>query len=341
MAKILCSGGCGHMGSWLVDYLVDRGHDVSVIDNLSRGKESNLEYAIKKGAILHKVDLRSGAKVKKIIEDEKPEVLYVLHAHAAEIQSIFNPVYTTMVNYIGFLNLLVPAINEGVKTVVATTSMAVYGDNPHLPFSETEPANPEDPYGITKAATERLLYVYGKEFGFNWVVIRPHNIFGPRQDISNPYRNVLGIWMNRIMQGKPPIIYGDGLQKRAFTYIDDCTRYIAEAAFTSKAYGEMINIGSEAVTTLNYACEKVVEAMETDIRPVHGPPRPAEVKNAWCSSDKARMLLGYETTTSLKDGLKKMATWAKSVGPQEFDYWIWDDWEVKRHVPDVWRLKEL
>lgn len=175
----------------------------------------------------------------------------------------------------------------------------------------------------------------------NGKILWSGNCYGPRQDISNPYRNVLGIWMNRIMQGKPPIIYGDGLQKRAFTYIDDCTEYIAESAFTPKAYGEIINIGSEAAITLNDACEKVVEAMGTSIRPVHGPPRPAEVKNAWCSSEKAKRILGYETTTSLKDGLRKMAKWAKSVGPQEFDYWTWDDWEVKRHVPDVWRLKEL
>lgn len=327
------------MGSWLVDYLVDRGHEVSVIDNLSRGKALNLEYAIKKGAKLYTTDLRDAEGVKEIVLKEKPEILYVLHAHAAEIQSLFNPIYTTMVNYVGFLNLLVPAVNMGIKTVVATTSMAVYGANPRLPFRETEPTNPEEPYGITKAATERLLYMYGKEFDFNWVVIRPHNVYGERQDIANPYRNVLGIWMNRIMHGKPPVIYGDGEQKRAFTYIDDCTKYIAEAAFTPEAYGEIINIGSEDVTTLNNACEQVIETMGTDIRPIHGSPRPAEVKEAWCSSDKARKILGYETTTSLKDGLKKMAEWAKSVGPQKFDYW--ESFEIERNVPEVWRLKKL
>lgn len=329
------------MGSWLVDYLVDQGHEVSVIDNLSRGRESNLEYALSKGANLYPVDVRDGDAVKSVMEAERPEVMYVLHAHAAEIQSLFNPIYTTMVNYVGFLNLLVPAINQGVKTVVATTSMAVYGDNPHPPFRESEPTNPEDPYGITKAATERLLYIYGKEFGLNWVVIRPHNVYGPRQDIANPYRNVLGIWMNRIMKGKPPIIYGDGFQKRAFTYIDDCTKYIAESAFNPRAYGEIINVGSEDVTTLNDACEKVIEAMGVDIKPIHGPPRPAEVREAWCSSDKARAVLGYETTTTLKEGLKKMAEWAWSVRPQEFDYWEDSKWEINRNIPEVWRMKML
>jgi len=327
------------LGSWLVDYLVDKGHKVSVIDNLSRGKASNLDYAIRKGAKLYTADVRDGEKMRQIVEKEKPEALYVLHAHAAEIQSLFNPIYTTMVNYIGFLNLLVPAVNEGVETIVATTSMACYGENPRLPFMETDPANPEDPYGITKVATERLLHVYGKEFKFNWVVLRPHNVYSERQDIANPYRNVLGIWMNQIMHGKPPMIYGDGEQKRAFTYIDDCTKYIAEAAFTPRAYGEIINVGSEDVVTLNSACERVIEAMESDIRPVHGPPRPAEVKEAWSSSDKARRILGYETTTTLKDGLKKMAAWAKKQGPQEFSYW--ESFEINRNIPEAWRLRKI
>jgi len=337
--RVLVTGGAGHLGSHLVDYLVERGHDVAVIDNLSRGRASNLDDALAKGARLHGFDLRDGEFTEKIISKERPEIIYALHAHAAEIQSLYNPIYTTMVNYVGFLNLLVPAINYGVKTVLATTSMAVYGANPRPPFREDEPTNPEDPYGVTKAATEQILRIYGKEFGLNWVVIRPHNVYGERQDLANPYRNVLGIWMNRIMKGLPPIIYGDGEQRRAFTYIDDCTKYIAEAAFTPKAYGEIINIGSEEAVTLNEACAVVVEAMGRDLAPVHGPPRPAEVREAYCSSDKARRLLGYETSTPLREGVAKMARWAWSVGPRDFEYW--DSFEIKKKVLKVWEERQL
>lgn len=330
--RALVTGGAGFMGSHLVDWLVDEGHEVLVIDNLSRGKE---EYVNKKAHFI-RADLRQMRKW----DVGKVDIIYHLAAHAAEGQSVFTPKFTFDVNVGGFLNLFTEAINQRVETFVFTSSMAVFGNQPELPMRESQPRQPEDPYGVTKAAIERLLEIYSQVYNYNYVIIRPHNVYGPRQSLSNPYRNVIGIWMNRIMQGKPPIIYGDGQQTRAFTYIDDCTPYLAKAAFTKKVYGEIINIGSEDVVSINEACRLVLEKMDSDLKPIYRPARPLEVKHAYCSSEKARRILGYHTSTNLERGIEKMAEWAKSQGPQPFNY-VAEQFEIVRKVPNVWRLKEL
>lgn len=335
--KVLVTGGAGFIGSHLVDYLIKEGHDVWVFDDLSRGTKDNLNPK----AVFFEVDLRDRLKVRYFMDVIKPEVIFHLASHAAEGQSVFVPRFTFEVDLIGFLNLFTEAINVGFETFVFTSSMAVYGNQPELPMREEQPCQPTDPYGVTKAGIERLLQVYNKIFDFNHVVIRPHNVYGPRQSLTNPYRNVMGIWINRIMHDRPPIIYGDGNQTRAFTYIDDCVPYLAKSAWTKEAYGETINIGSEDVHTIKDVCSIVLEKMESSLKPIHRPARPLEVKHAWCSSDKARRILGYKTSTSLEEGIERMTEWAKSVGPQPFHYWSWEDFEIKRKVPDVWRLREL
>lgn len=333
--KILVTGGAGFMGSHLSDYLVKQGHDVVVLDNLSGGRR---DYVNPRAQFIH-CDLRSREACVKAVENV--EIIYHLAAHAAEGQSVFAPTYTTETNLIGFLNLLTAAISKDIETFVFTSSMSVYGTQPELPMREDHPRQPQDPYGITKAACEQLLEIYEELFDFNYVILRPHNVYGERQIMDFPYRNVIAIFMNRIMQGKPPIIYGDGEQERAFTYISDCTPYVAESAFIDQAYGEIINIGSEEVVTINKLAEIVLEKMGSDLRPIKFPPRPSEVKFAYCSSAKARRLLGYETTTPLEVGIERMAKWAKEQGPQPFRYWNWKDFEIKKKVPTVWKDKRL
>lgn len=323
------------MGSHLTDYLVAQGQDILSLDDLSGGRK---EYVNPKARFIHG-DLKDREVCKKVVK--KVDVIYHLAAHAAEGQSVFTPRYTVETNLIGFINLLTAAINEGVKTFVFTSSMAVYGSQPQLPMKEEHPRKPEDPYGISKVACEELLEIYNELFDFNYAILRPHNVYGERQRVNNPYRNVIGIFMNRIMHGKPPIIYGDGEQERAFTYISDCIPYVAECAFNERAYGEIINIGSEEVVTINHLAKIVLEKMGSELKPIYVPPRPLDVKRAYSSSEKARRLLGYETSTPLEVGIGRMAKWAKSIGPQAFKYWKWEDFEIKKNVPRVWKDKEI
>lgn len=337
--NMLVTGGAGFMGSHLAEYLLKKGHNVRVFDSMAGGFEDNLSFpSIDKKPELVKGDLREKKDCEKAVEGV--DTVYHLAASACEGKSVFTPINNTMINYVGSMNLLVSAINAGVKRFVFTSSMAVYGKQTEMPMREEQKPNPEDPYGLAKAAFERLLWIYSGIFDFEYVIIRPHNVYGPKQNLVDPYRNVIGIFMNRIMKNLPPIIYGDGLQKRAFTYIDDCTPYIAEAAFTKKAFGQIINIGSEEVVTIKNLADVVLRAMKSDLKPEYAPPRPTEVKFAFCSSDKARKLLGYETSTTLEQGVNKMAEWAKKVGPRPFKYGEFE-WEIKEKIPKVWKDKIL
>lgn len=351
MVRVLVTGAGGLIGSWLVDFLAVGGHEIVAVDNLEGGKAN---YVNPK-ARLYTLDLRHADAIKELVYHTKPQVIFHMAAFAAEGASIFNPIYTVESNLIGFLNLFTSALDVGFKTFIFTSSMAVYGDQ-HLNlgrtsylfgsrkvlsgFDENNLRQPVDPYGITKADIERYLEIYSKEFGFNYVIIRPHNVYGPRQSLTNPYRNVLGIWMNRIMNGKAPIIYGDGEQTRAFTYVEDCVLYIAESAFMKQVYGEIFNMGSDEVHTVNEACRIVMDAMGYEGKPIYAPERPLEVKHAWCLQEKAKRILGYETKTSLKEGVGKMATWAKKVGPQPFSYWT-QPFEIQKKIPKVWKEKQL
>lgn len=353
MAKILVTGGAGFMGSHLVKHLAEQGHYVMALDNLEIGKR---EY-VHEDADFYNIDLTDECAVRMLIEAEKPEVIYHLAAHAAEGQSVFTPCYTVQSNMIGFLNLFTSILNEGFETFVFTSSMAVYGDQStsysghsgqgkgYRPegtgFKEDMPRKPVDPYGITKADIERYLELYSKEFGFNYVIIRPHNVYGPNQSLSNPYRNVMGIWMNRIMHGKPPIIYGTGEQTRAFTYIDDVTHVIAESAWNKLAYGEIFNIGSDEVHTVNHAADVVMNAMNFKERAIHAPERPMEVKHAWCNQEKAKAMLKYNPAISLEDGVQLMADWATRRGPEPFKYWDENLFDIKKKIPKVWSEQQL
>jgi len=336
--RVLVTGGAGFIGSWLVDELVNQGHEVTVLDNLEGGKQSNVNPK----AEFFQGDLR----IKKYCEmavNDKPEVIFHCAAFAAEGASVFNPRYAVESNLIGFLNLFTSALNVGFETFVFFSSIAVYGKDPPISgFLEYMPRKPVDPYGITKSAVECFLELYSKEFGFNYVIFRPYNVYGERQNLADPYRNALGIWMNRIMQGRSPIIYGDGSQKRAFSYIGDSAPIMVKAAWTKQAYGEVFNIGSSEVVTIKEACRIVMDAMDYKGEPIYTPERPLEVKHTWCCTEKAKQILSYEAKTSLTEGVAKMAVWAKQQGPHSFNYWNEErKFEITKKVPDVWTLKEI
>ncbi len=328
MARILVTGGAGFMGSWLVDELLERGHEVTSVDDLSGGFMRN----VSKGCKFVKMDMRDSKKVDRVVKGQ--DVICHLAAYAAEGQSVFSPREINDINIKPMNNLLVSAVNHDVKKLLFTSSMAVYGSQ-KAPFSESMPAKPDDPYGVGKLYCERMLQIFSNVYDFDHVILRPHNVYGERQNISDPYRNVLGIWINSIMRGKPPYIYGDGNQTRAFSYIEDITTPLANAVESDKPNGEVINLGGHEPITINKACGVVLGMMESKLKPVYLEERPCEVKHAWCTTEKSENLLGYKDNHSLLVGLKKMISWAKTVGEQKPSYRI--PLEITKKAPKVWR----
>lgn len=335
--KILVTGSAGFMGSHLVNSLLDLGYkDIFGIDDLSGGYLDN----VNPDSYFSKLDLRDKKKTAIYIQKVKPKIIFHLAADATEGRSQFTPLSCTERNYLAYLNLLVPAIKNGLKKIILTSSMSVYGSQ-RPPFSEDTPRLPDDIYGISKAAMERATEILSRVHGFKYVIIRPHNVYGPGQNLSDPYRNVVAIFINRLLNKKNFYIYGDGRQKRAFSYIDDFTPYIIKATFLKEAEGEIFNIGPIEESTINKLAQIVLHAFFPDgevpqnLKPKYLPPRPMEVKEAWCTIDKARNVLGYKATVGLKEGVKRMVAWAKRKGPQKFYYL--DDLElVNKNAPLTW-----
>ena len=328
--KILVTGGAGFMGSWLVDELISRGCQVISVDNLHGGRKENINPKCR----FVKMDLRDWGKVEKVTEGV--DAIFHLASYAAEGQSFFSPIQINDINITPMNNLLVAAVNKDIEKFIFTSTMAVYGDQ-EPPFSEDMPRKPVDPYACAKAYCERMLEIFSKIYGLKYTIIRPHNVYGPRQNIYDPYRNVLMIWINRIMREKPPFIYGDGEQKRAFSYIKDVTPALANAIFREKANREIINLGSNEVVTINEACRIVLTAMGSKLEPVHVEERPGEVKLAYCTVEKSEKLLDYTTRHTLSEGVTKMVKWAEKIGPQKPTYTL--PLEIEKRVPRVWKEK--
>lgn len=339
--KVLVTGAAGFMGSHLVDALLDLGHEVHSLDDLSWGYKENVNPESK----FIKLDLQDKQKTENYINEIKPEYVFHLAADATEGRSQFTPINSTQRNYGAYLNLLVPSIKNGMKKMILTSSMSVYGAQ-MPPFSEDMERRPEDIYAISKAAMEHSTEILSKVFGFKYTIIRPHNVYGSRQNLADPYRNVIAIFINRLLQGKNFFIYGTGEQKRSFSYIDDFTPYIVKAGFDDIANGEIFNIGPVEECTINQLGDVVLDVFFPDgnipenMKPQHMPPRPLEVADAWCTAEKAEKLLGYKTSVSLKEGITKMVEWARSVGPMPFHYL--DNLElVSDATPDTWTKKLL
>lgn len=333
MSRILVTGVAGFMGSHLAEYLANQGHTVYGIDNLSIGIRSNVPDNI----IFDVLDLRRAKQVEEYIGGVRPELIYHTAAWAHEGLSQFMPRLITENNYNAFLNFIVPAIKHNVQRVVIFSSMSIYGAQ-KPPFDESMLRSPEDVYAVAKSAMEYTTEVLADVHGFDYTIIRPHNVYGPKQMLHDPYRNVVGIFMNRIMKGLPPIIYGDGTQTRAFTYIDDVTPYVAKAGMVDDTKSQIINIGPTEEYSINHLAHTVLRAFASDLEPTYFPDRPREVKHAYCTNDKATALLGYKTSVSLEEGIKKMTEWARTQGPQEFKYL--DNLELEgKNIPLTWKQK--
>lgn len=311
MAKIGVGGGAGFIGSHLVDNLVRNGHSVFVIDDLSGGNEDNLNQKAK----FYKGDCRYWNLMDEIFESEKPEVFFCLQANAAENKSVFSPIDITSRNYSAFINTLTPFIKYGGKRFVFTSSIAVYGAQ-QTPFKEDAKPEPEDLYGVTKLAAEQTLEVMSKVHGFEYIITRPHNVYGPRQNMTDPYRNVVTIWMNALLQGKSYFIYGDGSMKRCFSYIDDVIEALYKCIdIPTKNW--TFNIGADTSYTLNELAQVLQRVTGIKQKPIYLPKRAQEVQEAIADHTKAKLFLKYKDSVSLQTGMKNTWEWAKKQGPQE------------------------
>lgn len=312
--KVLVTGGAGFIGSHLVDRLIADNHVVSIIDDLSGGYKRN----VNKKAKFYQCDLRDVEKTAKIIDKIKPQLVFHLAANAAENKAQFSPIDITSRNYNAFINTLVPSIRSGMKRIVVTSSIAVYGAL-QTPFRETDKPDPEDLYGLSKLMMEQTLKVLSRVHNFEYVITRPHNVYGPRQNMTDPYRNVVTIFMNSLMKKKTYYIYGDGEQRRCFSYIEDVVDALYKCGFDDVS-GKVFNIGADKDYSLNQLSDSIQEVSGIYIKPTHIADRPQEVKIAISDHTQAKKYLGYDDKTYLLEGLRATWEYAQKLGPQEYEY---------------------
>lgn len=329
MSKILVTGGAGFIGSHLAEELVKRGHAVVVLDDLSGGFVDNVVA----GARLIQGSITDAELVDRLFAEEQFEYVYHLAAYAAEGLSHFIKRFNYTNNLIGSVNLINASINTGIRCFVFTSSIAVYGASPVLPMTEETIPHPEDPYGIAKLAVEHELAVCKQMFDLDYIIFRPHNVYGERQNIGDKYRNVVGIFMNQILQGKPMTVFGDGTQTRAFSYIGDLMPVMASAIETPAAYNQIFNIGADQPFSVNELATQVARAMGAEPNIVHLPPR-NEVLNAYSSHEKVRRVFGEQKLTSLEEGLARMAAWVKQHGARQSKKF--EHIEVMKNFPVAW-----
>jgi UDP-glucose 4-epimerase len=329
MSNILVTGGAGFIGSHVAEALSGRGHKVTVFDDLSGGFVDNVADGVDlvQGSICD-VDL-----VNRLFDQERFDYVYHLAAYAAEGLSHFIKHFNYHNNLIGSVNLINAAINTEVKCFVFTSSIAVYGATPQLPMTEETPPHPEDPYGIAKLAVEHDLFVNKKMFDLNYIIFRPHNVYGERQNIGDKYRNVVGIFMNQLMQNCPMTIFGDGEQTRAFSYIGDIVPIMVEAIEVPEAYNQIFNIGAEQPYSVNTLACAVARAMGVEANIVHLPAR-NEVMNAYSSHEKVKQVFGERKLHTLDEGLGRMAEWIKRHGSRTSKKF--GHIEVVKNFPKAW-----
>ena len=332
--KVFVSGVAGFLGSHLADAHTGRGDQVVGCDNMIGGDLQNLPEGIE----FQEADCGDVEKMKQMLTDV--ELVYHCAAIATEGLSVFSPAIIAKHVYGNTAGLLAASASKGVKRFVYCSSMARYGSG-SPPFTEDQRPDPEDPYGIAKYAGELLVANVATTHGFEYVIAVPHNIIGPRQKYDDPYRNVASIMINRMLQGKQPIIYGDGQQVRCFSFVQDCVDPLIKMGTQPGLSGEIVNIGpDEEAVTINELATIIARLLSFDLDPIRVPARPKEVKDARCSADKARRLLDYRTQVSLEDGLRSMIDWIRAHGTKPFEYHLPIEIDSPL-VPATWRDRLL
>jgi UDP-glucose 4-epimerase len=314
MGLVVITGVAGFLGSHLAEAYLAKGWQVRGIDNLLGGSLDN----VPDGVEFHELDLDDLEAISPVFVGAD----LVIHAActAYEGLSVFSPALVVRNTVQISVNAMTASIRANVPKFVFMSSMARYGDNWGDVFDESLEPKPQDPYGIAKLSAEKLLQNLAEVHDVDLVILVPHNIVGARQKFDDPFRNVASIMTNRMLQGKQPIIYGDGSQQRCFSFIQDVIAPIMTACDSDEAVGEVINVGPDEspITILNLA-ERLAAVIGFDLNPTFMPGRPQEVPIALCSSDKARQLLGYKTTVSLDQGLQDLVDWIRPR-VKDFEY---------------------
>lgn len=328
MYTSLVTGGAGFIGSHVAESLLRAGHRVVVLDDLSGGYADN----VPDGAIFIKGSILDHELIDRVFRNYSFDYVYHLAAYAAEGLSHFIKRFNYNNNLIGSVNLINASINYEVKCFVFTSSIAVYGAG-QSPMSEDMTPVPEDSYGIAKLAVEQELRASHEMFGLDYVIFRPHNVYGERQNIGDRYRNVVGIFMNQLLRDEPMTIFGDGNQQRAFTHIDDVAPIIAKSVEYPSARNQIFNVGADVANTVNELAEVVADAMGERCKVVHLDPR-NEVKIAFSDHSKAEGVFGKRTKKSLEEGIRAMAGWVRVHGARESN--VFEAIEVMKRMPPSW-----
>ena len=312
--SVFITGVAGFLGSHIADRMISKGYRVAGCDNFIGGYVDNIPVGVE----FHVADCNDLHKMVSLTKEI--DVVYHCAATAYEGLSVFSPHVVTQ-NIVGATTgILTAAIANKCKRFIYCSSMARYGTN-EVPFREDMEPRPQDPYAIGKVASEMFLRNLCDVHSIDWVIAVPHNIIGPRQKYDDPYRNVASIMINLMLQGRQPVIYGDGSQRRCFSFIQDDIGVLEKLIEQDNVLYQTINIGpDEEFVTIQQLAETIAGLLNFDLHPLYMPGRPQEVKLANCSADKARQLLGYKTEWSLRDGLLEMIEYIRHRGTRPFNY---------------------
>ena len=326
----LVTGGAGFIGSHVAEALISSGYPVVVLDDLSGGTVENVPPE----ALFVKGSIQDRSLISKLFEKYRFQYIFHIAAYAAEILSHHIKHFNYQNNLIGSINLINAAVNWNVKCFVFTSSIGVYGQA-KPPTEENTLPNPADSYGIAKYAVELELRSSQDMFGLDYIIFRPHNVYGERQNISDPYRNVIGIFMNQVMQNQLMTVYGDGNQKRAFSHILDVAPTIARSIEVTAAYNQIFNIGGDSPYTINHLVDVIAETMKVNKKVEYLPSR-HESYHAYSSHEKLDHVFGKQESISLEEGVKKMADWVLNSEYKPSP--VFTDIEIRKNMPPSWEV---
>lgn len=326
------SGVAGFLGSHIADALLAKGHRVIGVDSMIGGYLEN----VNPGVEFHQIDLINREALVLLLRDV--DVIYHCAATAYEGLSVFSPHLVSQNIYGITTSLLSAAVVNKVRRFVHCSSMARYGSQDKVPFTEDMDPKPQDPYGIAKLAAEWQVKCICEVHGMEYVIAIPHNIIGARQKYDDPYRNVASIMINLMLQDRQPFIYGDGEQVRCFSFVQDVVQPMLKMADDPDVVGELINVGpDEEFVTINHLAQICAKLTNFGpLEPIHMPGRPQEVRYATCSANKARKLLNYQTSVTLEDGLADIVAYIRKRGPRPFLYHLGLE-IINEKTPRTWR----
>jgi UDP-glucose 4-epimerase len=325
---VLVTGAAGFIGAHVAEHCEKLGMRVIGLDDLSGGFVEN----VPRGTTFVQGSVTDVALIERLFGEHDFRYVYHLAAYAAEGLSHFIRRYNYETNLIGSVNLVNEAVKHNVRCFVFTSSIAVYGAN-QTPMTEELTPLPEDPYGVSKYAVELDLKAAHEMFALPFIVFRPHNVYGEKQNIADRYRNVIGIFMNQVMQGQGMTIFGDGTQTRAFSHIDDVAPIIARGPLVSGAYNQVFNVGADQPYSVNELADEVARAFGAS-RQVEYLPARNEVLHAFSSHEKVARIFETRPSVTLRGGIERMTEWAKRRGPTPPV--LFRNIEVRKNLPPSW-----